>query len=62
VVKRTPSVIRELSGKSSKRMTFRVEIHRQRGAACDRLKGFCDALEAEFGLRKTDWWSSRTSD
>ena len=30
----------------------RHEIHRQRGAACDRFRGFCNAHAAELGLRK----------
>lgn len=54
----------DLDGKlrAPSREAPRHEIHRQRGAACDRLKGFCNALEAELGLRKSDWWSPRTSD
>jgi hypothetical protein len=42
--------------------TPRHEIHRQRGAACDRFRGFCNARKAELGLRKSVWCSRRTLD
>jgi hypothetical protein len=54
----------ELHGKirASSRAAPRYEIHRQRGAARDRFKGFSNADGAEFGLGKSIWYSRRPSE
>jgi hypothetical protein len=54
----------ELHGKirASSRAAPRHEIHRQRGAARDRFRGFSNADGAEFGLGKSIGYSRRASE